>query len=88
MSIGSDKRNGLLGLLLLVLLNACATREVQVDDSLADLHVLSIPSAWLLDNSLVVRFQPLEGKPVYAVAAWERDKLPVEDYTHVYARLD
>ena len=88
MLIGFGKRNQLLIPVLLVLLSACASREVQLDDSLADMQLFATPDAWLRDNSLVVRFQPIEGKPVYAVAAWERDKLPVEDYTHVYARLD
>ena len=77
-----------LALLVLALLSACANRQLQVDDSLASLQLFSAPSAWLLDDTLVLRFEPLEGRPVYAVAAWQRDKLPVEDYSHVFARLE
>lgn len=54
-------QGSVLSFLLLLLLGGCATQKQQPDDSLANYQLVSAPDAWLLDNTLVVRFQPHEG---------------------------
>ena len=77
-----------IGLFLLLAsgLLACASRAP--DDRVEPLEGEEPTQAWVRDGAAVVRFDTDPGHTVYALARWPDTSAAVDDYAHLFARLE
>ena len=67
--------------------SGCASRA-PAEDSLGEFHGQLPSRAWVLEGTMVMRFDADPGREVYAVSSWQDAAQSTGEYSHALSRLE